>query len=79
MQQIATAEEVSIEWIQHKILSTYSKVQIELYDFRVDYVSERIKMKRDIFLNTWQRDVFTGKQFLISKQNLSDCNNAKGS
>ena len=36
-------------------------------------------MKRDIFLNAWQRDVFTGKQFLLSKQNLSDCNNAKGS
>ena len=26
-----------------------------------------------------QRDVFTGKQFLLSKQNLSDCKNAKGS
>ena len=25
------------------------------------------------------RDVFTGKQFLLSKQNLSDYNNAKGS
>ena len=40
-------------------------------------MSERIKMKRDIFLNAWQRDVFTGKQFLLSKQNLSDYNNAK--
>ena len=36
-------------------------------------------MKRDILLNAWQRDVFTGKQFLLSKQNLSDGNNAKGS
>ena len=43
VQQIATAEEVSIEWLQHKILSTYSKVQIELYDFSVDYLSERIR------------------------------------
>ena len=33
--------------------------------------------QRDIFLNTWQRDVFTGKQFSLSKQNLSNYNNAK--
>ena len=36
-------------------------------------MNERIKIKRDIFLNTWQRD----KWFLLSKQNLSDYNNAK--